>query len=261
VDRSLRGLKLTGEQFQPISVKDPTLHPWRFRLRCLVDLQLATISRRLRPAISGLNGRILDVGAGQAPWRAWLPVGASYQGIDVANSDDFGMRKAAPDIVYYDGTIMPFDDASFEGVLCIEVLEHVSDPELLLTEISRVLTNDGRLILTVPWSARRHHIPYDFQRFTRERLKILLVESGFSQIEIMERGTDVGAIANKLIVMNLRWLKPRASSVWFFSAVVGFLCLPVTAAFVLLAHASEYLDLGGSEDPLGYFVQATRAHF
>lgn len=252
---------MTGEEFQPISVKDPTLHPWRFRLRCLVDLQLATISRCLRPAISGLNGRILDVGAGQAPWRAWLPTNTSYQGIDVENSDEFGMSNAASDIVYYDGRVMPFEDGSFEGVLCVEVLEHVSDPELLLTEISRVLSKDGKLILTVPWSARRHHIPYDFQRFTRERLKILLVESGFNQIEILERGTDVGAIANKLVVMNLRWLKPRPSFVWLFSGVVGLFCLPVTAAFVLLAHVSEHLDLGGSEDPLGYFVQATRARF
>ncbi len=249
---------MTGEQFQPISVKDPTAHPWRFRLRCLVDLQLATISRHLRPAMSGMNGRILDVGAGEAPWRGWLPADTTYLGIDVENSDDFGMGRARTDVVYYDGNEMPFDDASFEGVLCVEVLEHASDPELLLTEISRLLTDGGRLLLTVPWSARRHHIPYDFQRFTPERLKILLVNSGFNQIEILERGTDVGAIANKLIVLNLRWLKPRATFVWIFSVLVGLLCLPVTGAFVLLAHVSEHLDLGGKEDPLGYFVQATR---
>jgi SAM-dependent methyltransferase len=249
---------LSGEQFQPISVKDPTMHPWLFWLRCLVDLQLATISRHLRPAISTMDGRILDVGAGEAPWRGWLPAGTSYLGIDVENSDDFGMGKAATDVMYYDGRELPFEDASFEGVLCVEVLEHAADPELLLNEISRILTNGGRLLLTVPWSARRHHIPYDFHRFTRERLNILFCNSGFTQIEILERGTDVGAIANKLIVLNLRWLKPRALAVWLFSVLMGLLCLPVTAAFILLAHISEHLDFGGREDPLGYFVQATR---
>ena len=249
---------MTGEQFQPISVKDPALHPWSFRLRCMVDLQLATITRHLRPAISGMTGRILDVGAGESPWRGWLPVGISYVGIDVENSDEFGMAKSVADIVHYDGGVMPFEGASFEGVLCIEVLEHASDPELLMTEISRVLADGGRLLLTVPWSARRHHIPYDFHRFTRERLNNLLGDSGFSHIVILERGTDVGTIANKLIVLNLRWLKPTATPTWVFSALMGLLCLPVTAAFVLLAHVSEHFDLGGTEDPLGYFVQATR---
>lgn len=234
------------------------MHPWRFRLRCLVDLQLATISRHLRPALSGINGRVLDVGAGESPWRGWLPAGTTYVGIDVANSDDFGMAPAAKDVVYYDGRVMPFDDDSFENVLCIEVLEHVPEPDLLMMEMSRVLSDGGRLLLTVPWAARRHHIPYDFHRFTREQLVLLLCNSGFTQIQIIERGTDVGAIANKLVVLNLRWLRPRIEPIRLLLILMGLLCLPVTAAFILLAHLSEHLDLGGTEDPLGYFVRATR---
>lgn len=102
---------------------------------------------------------------------------------------------------------MPFESNSFDGALCIEVLEHALSPELLLAETNRILKPGSRLLLTVPWSARRHHIPHDYHRFTRERLEILLVNSGFDSIQIRERGDDYSVIANKLIVVIIRNLK------------------------------------------------------
>lgn len=65
-----------------------------------------------------------------------------------------------------------------------DVIEHLADPRSFLAECRRVLRSDGRLILTVPaypglWSE------FDvwnghFQRFTRESMRVLLSESGFS---------------------------------------------------------------------------------
>jgi len=247
-----------GELFKPISVKSPADHPWLFSLRCVVDLQLATISKYLRPAISTIQGDVLDVGAGQSPWRGWLPPDSRYQGIDIKHSNEFGMTAGLQDVVYYDGRLMPFADASFDHVICVEVLEHASDPQLLLSEISRVLKNNGKIFLTVPWSARRHHIPHDFHRFTRERLEALFSGNGFFQIEIKERGSDVGVIANKCILLNMRLLKPKISPGAIVALVLGLCCLPITGIFLVSAHISELFGLGSREDPLGYFVQAVR---
>ncbi|MHB0876662.1 MAG: methyltransferase domain-containing protein [Anaerolineae bacterium] len=45
----------------------------------------------------------------------------------------------------------PFPDASFDLVLCAEVLEHLGlDPMFMLAEINRVLRPDGRLLLSTP---------------------------------------------------------------------------------------------------------------
>lgn len=52
------------EEFQPISIKPPSQSLIGFKLRCLIDLQLATIVQVLRPALTELNGSVLDVGAG-----------------------------------------------------------------------------------------------------------------------------------------------------------------------------------------------------
>ncbi len=44
----------------------------------------------------------------------------------------------------------PFPDKSFDSVIFIEVLEHLSKPEHCLSEIARVLRTNGELILTTP---------------------------------------------------------------------------------------------------------------
>ena len=247
------------EGFQPISVKSPADHPLLFKLRCVVDLQLATTVKYLQPALARLHGRVLDVGAGQSPWRAWLPPGTSYLGVDVGNSDEFGMTQGRKDVVYYDGKVLPFSDAGFDGILCVEVLEHAQDPQLLLLEIARVLKVGGTMLLTVPWSARRHHIPHDYHRFTRERLLQMLEQNGFADIDIKERGSDVGVIANKLIVLTIRLLRLKSILRMLWQLPLGLVCGTLALGFVVAAHCSDALDMGAKEDPLGYFVQATRA--
>lgn len=148
--------KHQDENFQPIAVIAPSRNPLLFKLRCLVDLQLGTINKFLRPAIAQLKGDVLDVGAGNSPWREYLSGAATYHGVDVGDAADYGMRSNNKAIIYYDGTHMPYSDAAFDAAICVEVLEHVAQPELFLTEIARVLKDKAPLLLTVPWSARRH---------------------------------------------------------------------------------------------------------
>lgn len=252
-----------SESFQPIAVSAPSTNPLLFKLRCLVDLQLGTIDKFLRPAMARLRGDVLDIGAGKSPWREYLPSSAKYHGIDIESAADFGMQSAGAEITYYDGKSMPYADAAFDAAICVEVLEHVENPESFLAEIARVLKDEAPLLLTVPWSARRHYIPHDYHRFTRERLKVLLETSGFAAVEIRERGNDIGVIANKLVVMTARLLKPRRLSHLFWSLPLALFGMAITCAFLIAAHVSEALDMGSKEDPLGYFVTAVRAgrHF
>jgi 2-polyprenyl-3-methyl-5-hydroxy-6-metoxy-1,4-benzoquinol methylase len=246
------------EKFKPISVKPPSRNPLAFRLRCLVDLQLGTIVKQLRPAMGRLHGQVLDVGAGESPWREWLPAGSIYRGIDVGNADEFGMSHGKKDVTYYDGRTIPFPEQSFDGAICIEVLEHVQSPDELIAEVARCLRPKATLLLTVPWSARRHHIPHDYHRFTRERLQALLEANGFADVVIEERGTDIDAIASKLVVLSMRLAPRRPTLGALLSLPLFLLVAPVTCAFLLCAHLSAWLGLGAREDPLGYFVRAVR---
>jgi SAM-dependent methyltransferase len=226
-----------------------------FALRCALDLQMLTIYRFLLPELGKWEGRILDVGAGEAPWRD-LMNDVEYLAVDVDAADAFGMRRK-PNVSYYDGTKLPFADESFDHVLCTEVLEHVPDPALVLSDIKRVLKPGGSLVLTVPWSARLHHLPNDYTRFTRFRLNDLM-RSGFSSVKIEERGNDIAVIANKLLVLNIRLIRPvRAIDILWCWPLVPIVT-PMTCVFLAAGHIALWLGMGSKEDPLGYGVIAVK---
>lgn len=247
----------TTETFQPIAVRPPTENRALFLIRCMIDLQLLTVYRFLRSRLGNCKGRVLDVGAGEAPWRELLKH-AEYVGVDVAEAAEFGMRQK-PDIKYYEGCALPFDRASFDHVLCTEVLEHVPYPARFLADLNRVLRTGGTLVLTVPWSARLHYTPHDYTRFTRFGLELLLRAAGFSEIVIEERGNDIAVIANKLIVVMVRLVRPRkvVHAIWTWPLAV--LLAPGALLALAAAHAAMLLRLGSLDDPLGYGIVAVRA--
>lgn len=118
--------------------------------------RVALIDAMCSPAFRG--ARLLDVGCGNgAQTVRFLDRFRSIVGLDVvpAHLDEF--RRALRSFagapchpVLYDGGSMPFQDAAFDTVLCIETLEHAADEHRLLGEIRRVLRPGGRLVLSVP---------------------------------------------------------------------------------------------------------------
>jgi SAM-dependent methyltransferase len=253
-----------SEGFQPRAHWAPTtpLRRLLFRLRLVGDLQTNTIHRDLRRELAGFSGRLLDVGCGNSPFRHLLdPARTHYQGVDVAAAADFGYRN--PDTVYYDGHVLPFPDASFDAVLCTEVLEHIPDPAETLREIHRVLKPGARLLLTIPWSARFHYQPFDYHRYTPSMLQQLF--SAYDTPVITPRGTDLSSIASKVVVAyarNVLRLKPAAAADWLLwplRLVVAVAAFPLLALALLLGHGGILLGLGSTDDPLGYTVLARKS--
>jgi SAM-dependent methyltransferase len=95
--------------------------------------------------------RILDAGCGNG-WVASLygegheVVGTDISEINLEKMAALGIRPVKHDL----DEPFPFDDATYDTVVCTEVLEHVFEPDRLLREIFRVLKPGGRVILTVP---------------------------------------------------------------------------------------------------------------
>jgi len=88
---------------------------------------------------------VLDIGCRDGGLRRFLPPDVKYRGIDI--TPEF----AGPDILIQDISAgIPFPDASFDHVFCIEVLEHVPSPYFTLGEIHRILRPGGVLTLSVP---------------------------------------------------------------------------------------------------------------
>ncbi len=97
----------TKEQLKPISVTSPADNPLLFYIHCLFDLQLKTITGFLRPKLANISNAVLDIGAGNSPWKSFLGPGASYVGLDIETVKDFNMKKNK-EIVYYSGGFFHF---------------------------------------------------------------------------------------------------------------------------------------------------------
>lgn len=131
-----------------------------------------------------LHGHLLDVGCGKKPYTKLLPNITWHVGADVPTT----MHGLTQLDVACNALNLPFSDASFDSVLCTEVLEHVPEPLQALYEIARVLKPGGVLLLTVPFSEQLHEEPYDFFRYTHHGLMYLLEKSGWSVHHVYKRG-------------------------------------------------------------------------
>ena len=138
--------------------------------------------------------RVLDAGAGDAPY-AVLFTDCRYVTNDWNQSQHAGAKSAD---VLAPVDRLPLDDASFDVVICTEVLEHVSDPAAAIREFHRILDVNGELWLTVPFVWELHEEPHDFFRYTRHGLWSLLERAGFESIEIEPIGGYFSTLAQLL---------------------------------------------------------------
>lgn len=220
----------------------------------LLDLQMATVYRDLKNVLPHFKGKVLDIGCGQSPFKFLLsPSTAQYIGIDIVDAEKFDYRN--PDITQFDGENIPFEDGYFDALICTEVLEHVEKYQKLIEEMYRVTKKGGSGIVTIPWSARYHYIPYDFFRYTPSSLKTMF--SQFGEVQITARGTDAVSIVSKMIVLWCRNIFPAKLSqlLWI---PVWVLTLPVLGLSILAAHLCILFSLGSEDDPLGYTVRFTK---
>lgn len=122
------------------------------------------------------NKKILDLGCGCKPYES-LFVGSEYIGIDIYGGGHSDQSKAND--LFFDGKKIPFDDNTFDAVICTQVLEHVEDPEKLIKEADRVLKAGGIFFVTCPFVWQEHEVPYDFRRYSQFGLKKILSENNF----------------------------------------------------------------------------------
>ncbi len=157
--------------------------PWTKRIyRFNEELRREWVSKQAESLTAG--SRVLDAGAGSGQYRRFFDH-CDYK------SQDFGQELGTignyTELDYEcDITEIPAEDGSFDAILCTEVIEHVPQPERVITEFARLLRPGGTLILSAPLGAFLHQEPYHFYGgFTPHWYEKYLKENGFT-IESIE---------------------------------------------------------------------------
>lgn len=115
-------------------------------------------ARRLRATVSVLDCRpghkILDVGCGAGNLLEKMK-GFDVTGVDISQTllEQARVRTRGQEgarVLFGNAEALPFPDSAFDRAVCSEILEHVLNPEAVLTELRRVVKPGGRIVLTVP---------------------------------------------------------------------------------------------------------------
>lgn len=99
-----------------------------------------------------------------------------------------------------DGAALPLQDESVTGVICEVVLEHVRDPNRVVSEAQRVLKPGGRIFFIAPFLFPFHGRPHDYGRWTREGLKL-----AFKDLDELEVGIHGGPCSAMVHIFS-EWL-------------------------------------------------------
>lgn len=210
---------------------------------------------RLLDKIDYPREKLIDVGCGfgrNAPsyalmWKGAILFDPSRRILDEAKANN----RKFHNLVFVRGVAekLPFAQSSFDTVVCIRVLHHLSDPEKAVREFSRVLRKNGCLVLEV--ANKRHikaviesfwsggfwrvldHSSVDkrsaesvrkktiaFINYNPETIRRLLEKNGFAVEEVLSvsnlRGLPVARLLSTKVVLGLeRALQPVLGRWWF----------------------------------------------
>lgn len=137
---------------------------------------------------SAPDGFVLDCGAGSR--GDFLPNVVNFEIVNYPSTDVRGVAEA-----------LPFRDGVFDGVLCLNVLEHVKDPFQAAKEIVRVMKPGARLYCVVPFLQPLHAYPHHYYNMTAAGLRNLFAD----QLEIERQEVP----ASGLPVWTLTWFLGR----------------------------------------------------
>jgi len=145
-----------------------------------------------------IRGKTLDVGSGDQYYKEILRgTFSTYVSLDKVEYWGPDNTNPPPDIAG-DAENIPLTDGEFDSALLIEVLEHCLEYQKVLDETSRILKQDGYLLMTVPFLIWVHGAPYDYFRYTRNTLPIILQRAGLSIVELKNTCGAGGVVASLL---------------------------------------------------------------
>jgi SAM-dependent methyltransferase len=136
---------------------------------------------------------VLDAGAGSQKYKGKF----SRQIYESADFEQVNKRYA-PSTYVCDLRSIPVDNDRFDAIIFTQVMEHLPEPEIVLSELKRILKPGGRIFFIAPLYYEEHEKPYDYYRFTQYALEFMFKRAGFEITELRWLEGFMATTAHKL---------------------------------------------------------------
>jgi SAM-dependent methyltransferase len=192
------------------------------------------------------HSRLLDAGCGEQQFRVFCSH-LDYVSQDFAQYDGKGDGLGGQTVLWDHGRLdivsdiieIPEPDASFDAILCVEVLEHVPDAVLALKEFSRLLKPGGQLILTAPFGSHAHFTPFHYATgFNNYWYEWHLKRLGFDIVELRKNGNFFDVLAFEIHLFP-SYVRRYCTSTFSFAVAAAAYCifgLPLVLLLGLLSR-------------------------
>lgn len=128
----------------------------------------------------GLSGRLLEIGSQD---RSEVRNNFSNFTVDTFDIVDKYKPTYVGDLTLYNSHI---SDSLFDCIVCLEVLEHTTNPFNAVNELRRLLKHNGYLLVSAPLNWRIHGPSPDCWRFTEHGWRVLLKDFDIVEIDTLE---------------------------------------------------------------------------
>jgi ubiquinone/menaquinone biosynthesis C-methylase UbiE len=197
--------------------------------------------------------KILDVGCGTGETISFLKKlfpKAKFYGVDSSSSAiKFSKLRGHKNILKSLAEKLPFKDKTFDVILFLDVLEHISDDQKVINEAKRVLKKNGSIIITSPalnfiWSAHDTDQGHK-RRYTRRAIRKLSSNAGLKTdfISYFNFFLSPPIIAIRLLsnIKKLRYLSNYDSGLNFEIAKKSFVNSILRLIFVTEVKMLKFL--------------------
>ena len=156
---------------------------------------------------------VLDVGSGVSPVT---PYPGQTTFLDISPEAATHLSEQGHKAVVGDAQRLCFAKEKFSIVLCSEVLEHVADDRLALSELFRVLKPHGALVLTVPvhayfWGGDDEFVGHH-RRYNVDSLKELVEGAGGVVVGQVKVSGLLGRVSTWSAAMVFKFFSKETSS-------------------------------------------------
>ncbi len=208
------------------------------------------VNDQVRARLPEISGRVLDFGCGVRPFEQDILQHASeYIGVDWGHT----LHGLRADIVADLNHPLPIVADFADHIVSFEVLEHLSEPQVMLAEAFRILRSGGHLTLSVPFQWWVHESPWDYFRYTRHGLEYMLEKAGFKNILVKPTTGFWSMWLLKLNYQTARLIRgSRLVRILLRSALIPF--------WWTNQHFAQMVDRWWPEEreTAGYFVTAAK---